>query len=176
MSQNFVCMNYGSCAAAGQPISSNAGASPTCSGCGLPMSAQGRTRSKRGLANPVKWLALGSGALIAVAIIWQVAMWGFHITVGYDIKGRWRAEETSILGLSLPVGVTLEFGEATAKVLDKQIQVLEYARDGNRVHVVVQGDADTHINLAFVFADQNHMAFEGPLGFSMRYRRVKGDK
>ena len=144
-----------------------------CSGCGMPMSVQGRSQKPSGLTSVLKIAGLGLLALIAVIVVWQISVWGFHKTVGYDIKGKWRAEATSILGVSIPVGLNLEFNETTAMVLDQQVQVLEYERDGKKVVVAIKGDAGIQVNLVFIFADQNHMAFEGPFGFSLRYRRIK---
>ena len=176
MSQKYACMNYGACASAGDAVIGVDGVVPSCPGCGLPMAAQGRARRGTGIATAIRSIGICVGGLIVVFVVWQSSIWGYHKAVGYDIKGRWRAEATSLLGVALPVGLNLEFDETSARLLDRQVQVVEYERNGNRVYVVLQADAGAQVNLEFVFADQDHMVFEGPMGFSMRYRRVRSEK
>lgn len=112
-------------------------------------------------------------ALIAVLAAWKIATWSYYRTVGYDILGRWRAEQTSVMGFNLPVGVNIEFARDSATIFDAKLAVAEYERDGNRIHVILQPDQRMQINLSFTFEDSDHMKLDGPLGVTLRYRRVK---
>lgn len=137
------------------------------------MVAQGRSRRRGGLPAFAKYAGIALLALVAVFVAWKAISWGYHRTVGYDILGRWRAEQTSLMGFNVPIGLNLEFDRDSAVVLDTRVPVVEYERDGNRVHVVLQPDKLAEVSLTFVFDDRDHMVFEGPFGVSMRYRRAK---
>lgn len=174
MAQDYACMNYGSCANAGVPQSGSPGTPPMCPGCGNLMTAQGRVKRQGGGGNVAKIIGLTLLGVMAIFLAWQVVMWGYHRTVGYDIIGRWRAVTTSVAGVAIPVGVNIDFAADSATILDTKLRVIGYEREGKRVHVVLEPDQRAQIGLTFVFEDQDHMAFEGPLGVSLRYRRIKG--
>ena len=176
MSQRYACLNYGSCPNAGVAQMSTPGVAPVCSGCGGIMAPQGPARGKSGIGNAAKWVGIGIACLIAIVVLWNVVSWGYHRTVGYDLMGKWRAEQTSVLGFDLPVGANLEFTPDSALVLDARVPVSEYDRDGHLVHVIVAGDGGVQANFTFRFEDSDHIAFEGPLGVTLRYRRVKSAK
>ena len=174
MAQDFVCMNYGSCANAGVAQSGSPGTPPMCPGCGNFMTGQGRSKSRGGAGNVGKVIGLTLLCLIAIFVAWKAATWGYHRAVGYDIIGRWRAVETSVVGVAIPVGVNIDFAADSATIFDTKLRIVEYERDGNRVNVVVEPHQRAQVNLSFVFEDRDHMAFEGPLGVTLRYRRIKG--
>ena len=137
------------------------------------MVAQGRAARSGGAGRLVRVFGLGVLTIIVAVSVWKIATWAFHRTVGYDIKGQWRAESTAVLGYKLPIGVNLAFDESGAHVLDQHVKVVAYEREGNEVSVVVQPDSGPQINLVFAFEDRDHMVLAGPLGISTRYRRVK---
>lgn len=126
-----------------------------------------------GLSRIAMGLAVGAIVLVGIVATWKAVVWAYHAVAGYEIIGRWRAEETSVLGISLPVGANLEFTSAAVTMLDSSIPVAAYERDGKKVHVILQPDTRAQVNLAFTFEDDDHMVFNGPLGTTVRYRRVR---
>lgn len=140
------------------------------------MGPQGSARGKSAIGSAAKWAGVAIAGLIAIIIVWNVVSWAYHRTVGYDLIGKWHAEQTSVLGFDLPVGANLEFTPDSALVLDARVPVSDYDRDGNLVHVIVAGDGGVQANFTFRFEDSDHIAFEGPLGVMLRYRRVKSTK
>lgn len=174
MAHQYTCPNYGTCASAGVPQTATAGTAPVCQECGCVMVV---SRAKKGwgvgLSRIVTGLAIGAIVLVGVVATWKAVVWAYHATAGYEIIGRWRAEDTTFLGLSLPVGANLEFTPAAASMLDSSIPVAAYERDGNKVHVILQPDTRAQISLAFTFEDDDRMVFNGPLGTTVRYRRVR---
>ena len=139
------------------------------------MSAQGHQRNRTMSHTALKRLGASLLILIAVVIVWQVVVWGYHKATWHDMKGRWHAEATSVLGVSIPLGINIQFDDSTATVLDQQVQILKYQRDDSRMHVTVRGASSTQMELTFRREDQDHMVFEGPLGISVRYARIKDE-
>lgn len=176
MSQRYACLNYGSCPGAGVGQVSIAGVAPVCSGCGGLMSPQGSAKQNSGIGKVAKWAGLALVGVVALTLVWKLTSWGYHRTVGYDLTGKWRAERTTVLGFSLPIGANLEFTPDSALVLDTRVPVAEYERDGNVVHVIVAGGGGIQANFTFRFEDADHIIFDGPIGVTLRYRRVKGMK
>ena len=176
MAIQYYCVNYGSCPQAGQPVYAEAAVAPICSGCGLSLSAQASNRSRKAGIGLLRWVGVGVLILTMAALAWQAAVWGYHKAIWYDMKGHWHAETTSLFGVSLPVGINLQFDDTTATVLQQQVQILKYERDGRRMYVTLQSSSDTPLELTFRREDHDHMVFEGPLGISVRYSRIKAEQ
>ncbi len=152
------------------------GVAPTCPGCGGLMSTQGPATRRGQGAKTVKLLAFVLFGLFAAVVVWKAASWGYHRAAGYELLGKWRAEQTSVMGFSLPIGANLEFAADSAMVLDTRVPVAEYEREGNLVHVIVAGGSGVQANFTFRFDDADHIVYDGPLGVTLRYRRVKAAK
>lgn len=138
------------------------------------MTAQGRAKRRSGIGDVAKIMGLVLLGLIALAAAWKIGTWGYYRTAGYDIIGQWRAEQTSVMGVDFPVGVNIEFTHDSATILDTKMPVSEYEREKNKVRVFLRPDQRAQVNLTFVFEDNDHMTFDGPLGVTLRYRRIKG--
>lgn len=173
MSQSYTCVNYGSCAIAGVRTPAMAGTAPVCSSCGGLMLAQGESKKTGSSAAAVKWLLIAALGLVAVVAAWKFASWGIAQTRTYDLQGRWRAEQTTVMDMVLPIGPVLEFNAVSATVLQSQVPVTAYDHEGDRVHVVVPGGGGMEVTFTFRFEDPDRIVYEGPLGISLRYRRIK---
>lgn len=170
MGQTYNCLNYGSCPSAGVPQSA---AGSTCPSCGGMMLAQGKAKTGRGGAAALKWLLIGVLALVSVVAAWNAVSWGISKTRTYDLLGRWRAEQTTVMDMALPIGPVLEFTPNSATVLQSQVPVTAYDRDDDRVHVIVPGGGGMEVTFTFRFEGADRIVYEGPLGISLRYRRIK---
>jgi len=171
----YRCQNFGGCDAAqsNARVHASAGTVPLCAGCGLPLAPDRTARTRRpGRPRPMVVVAAAAVALATVLGFWAVRS-AFTPAVEYSLIGMWHAEGTSILGYQLPVGVSLRFTERSAHLVDTEIPVVDYARDGSRVRVMLQSGAHTQVSLTFVFEDTDVMYFDGPLGLKFRYRRVR---
>jgi hypothetical protein len=173
MSQSYTCVNYGSCTSAGVPQSALAGAGPVCPGCGGLMLAQGKSKKSGSGTAAVKWLLIAVLALAAVVAALKAASWGIAQTRTYDLLGRWRAEQTTVMDMALPIGPTLEFNATSATVLQSQVPVTAYDHEDERVHVIVPGGGGVEVTFTFRFEGPDRIVYEGPLGISLRYRRIK---
>jgi hypothetical protein len=171
MSQSYTCVNYGSCSSAG--VAQPATGGPMCPACGGMMLAQGRAKTSRAGGGPLKWLLIGALALVALFAAWKAASWGIVKTQTYDLLGRWRAEQTTVMDMALPIGPVLEFNPNSATVLQSQVPVTAYDRDHDRVHVIVPGGGGMEVTFTFRFEGADRIVYEGPLGISLRYRRIK---
>lgn len=173
MAPTYTCLNYGSCPNAGLPQSAP-GAGSTCPSCGGMMLAQGKSKRPRGPGMVVKRALVGVLGLVALMVVWKALPTGFSFTQRHhDIIGRWRVEKATIMDATLPIGPALEFSANSATVLQSKVPVTAYDRDGDRVHVVVPGGAGMEVNFTFRFDGPDRIVYEGPLGISLRYRRVK---
>ena len=173
MGQSYSCVNYGSCASAGVAQPAVAGSSPVCASCGGLMLAQGKSKKSGSSGATLKWLLIFATGLAAVGLTWKAASWGYAQTHTYDLKGRWRAEQTTVMDMALPVGPTLEFTATNATVLQSQVSVTAYDHEGERVHVVVPGGGGMEVTFTFRFDGPDRITYEGPLGITLRYRRIK---
>jgi hypothetical protein len=133
-------------------------------------------KSARGVGGQIaKILLIVAVTLGTVGIGWATVKWllSSPLIYNYSLIGDWRAESTGILGYQLPVGINLTFTERSARLVDTEIPVAEYDREGDRITVVLQPAANSHVSLTFVFEDRDRMYFDGPLGLKLRYKRVK---
>ena len=173
MARAYTCTNYGGCTSAGVP-QTGVGSGGTCPYCGGTLLAKGNARSTRGVVPLVKWGLVALLGLVALVVAWKMVPSTAQLFAPqYEILGRWRAEQTTLLDTALPVGPSLEFTNGSATVLQSQVPVTAYDRDGDRVHVVVPGGGGMEVSFTFRFEGQDKIVYEGPLGISMRYRRVK---
>lgn len=172
MAQTYTCLNYGSCSNAGVPQSGGVGA--TCPNCGGMMLAQGKSRKSRSPGAALKWVLIAALSALVLLLAWKLTPSGIgFVNRQHDIIGRWRADQTTIMGAALPIGPALEFGATSATVLQSQVAVTAYDRDGDRVHVVMPSGAGLEVTFTFRFEGPDKIVYEGPLGISMRYRRIK---
>lgn len=138
------------------------------------MLAQGKSKANRGPGAALKWGLLGLLGLLLVIVAWKLVSSAVRLaTPQYDLVGRWRAEQTTIMDASLPVGPMLEFTNNSATVMQSQVPVTAYDREGDRVHVVVPGGSGVEVSFTFRFEGPDRIVYEGPLGISARYRRIK---
>lgn len=174
MGGQYKCMAFGSCDQAGNVQRSSGGLAPICPSCGNPMSPVAGAKARRGSRNGFRAAVIAAIAVsIAVAAWFLLAGRGPAVTER-QLLGRWQAEETSLMGVALPVGVQLEFTPTEAVVLDQRLKVASYQTEGDRVHVEVAVAGGLGLNLSFRFLETNRMVYEGPMGVEVRYRRRKG--
>ena len=137
------------------------------------MTQQGSARQSRGLSSAAKWIGIALAAIVSIVLVWKAVSWGYHRTVGYNLIGKWGAEQISLFGVNLPIGANLEFTPTSAQVLGTVVPVSEYQREGNVVRVIVTGTAGLQANFTFRFEDPDRIAFDGPYGVTFRYRRTQ---
>ena len=85
------------------------------------------------------------------------------------IYGRWRAEQLSFAGISIPLAPSMEFERDKAVIGDAPTVIESYARDGDRITVHLKGGP----SLTFLMQGSDAMTIDVPLFGKMRYTRVK---
>lgn len=173
MGRQYKCIAFGSCDQAGNAQWAAAGGSPECPSCGSPMRPAVGTNSLNRSA-----LAIRAAVFATLVVMIVVGAWYWFsprnpATPERSLLGRWQAEETSVMGVALPVGIHLEFTQNDAVVLDQRVMVTSYQTEGDRVHVEVPAGSGIALNLSFRFIEANRIIYEGPLGIEVRYRRRK---
>lgn len=126
--------------------------------------------------HPLLWFALGTPvAVVLVYLVWQAlfAALAPRISENYLI-GKWRVEETSVLGLALPVGLQLEFGPNSAMVLDQRVTVSSYEVEKGRIAAILVAPGGLSVTLPFRVLETDRIAYEGPFGMTVKYRRMRG--
>ena len=131
------------------------------------------TKSRKRSAVAVRSVGFALLAVMIVAGLWYWFAAHEPAKPERSLLGRWQAEETSVKGFALPVGVQLEFTPEAAVVLDRRLMVASYQTEGDRVHVEVPAGSGIALNLSFRFLESDRIIYEGPMGIEVRYRRRK---
>lgn len=169
----YRCTQFGQCDRAGTPQLLPSGGVPVCSACGSSMTAQS---SQRSFVSRKAVLLAGLALLLIVtaAFSWKAFQSSGQTFRQPDLIGTWRAEETAVLGVSLPVGLQLEFSPSAATVMDTRLPVSAYEREKDLMHVVVTGTGGIDVTFTFQFVEPDRIIYQGPFGLNVKYRRLRG--
>jgi len=86
-----------------------------------------------------------------------------------DIYGRWRAEQLTVAGLSIPIAPNIEFSRTHVTLEGVVQEVDSYEKQGNRITVHMKKSA----SLSFEFQSSREMTFAVPLLGPLKYTKIK---